>query len=67
MTEQKPKNFEATTFNMDMDIKTKAKMYTAKHNQEVREGTKSKKTNLGKLINAALKYYLKDVTFEEGS
>lgn len=60
----KPKKFEATTFNMDIDIKTKAKIYIAQHNREVREGTKAKKTNLGKLLNEALKYYLSDVKIE---
>lgn len=58
------KDFEPTTFNMDINLKTKAKMYTAQLNMKSRkEGLKSKKT-LGKLLNEALDYYLSDIKLE---
>lgn len=58
------KEYEATTFNMNMKLKTKAKMFVARENQLVREGVKKDKTNLGRLLNDALDYYLSDVQFE---
>lgn len=58
------KDYEATTFNMNIDLKTKAKMYVAQHNQLVRNGEDGEKTNLGKLLNEALRYYLSDIKIE---
>lgn len=57
------KDVEPTTFNMEIGAKTKAKMYVASHNQKMKN-EKDQKTNLGKLINDAVKHYLSDVKFE---
>ena len=54
----------ATTFNMRTDLRSKAKIYIAYHNQKAEEDKSTPKTDLGKLLNEALDFYLKDVEVE---
>lgn len=52
------KHYEPTTFNMDIQVKTKAKVHIAQTNMKVREGKLKDKINLGKLLNDSLDHYL---------
>ena len=52
-------DYELTTFNMNLKLKNKAKIFIIKTNQD-----NEIKLNLGKLINKALEYYLADVKIE---
>ena len=48
----------STTFNMDVDLKVKAKVHVANHNKEVDLNGSGEKMDMGKLLQIALIKYL---------
>lgn len=61
-TNQTPRMTVPTTFNMDMELKTKAQLYVTMHNAQLAQRrVKEGKITLSSLLNAALTKRLKNV------